>query len=193
MACGATLSLKRSLEFDPVHSPGHGHSPKRRRCMPITMAQASPPAKMVQPSPFTDATPKLSSEQIAAQISAEIKRMQRRKQLQYPGQVLSPSGSQSPPPQCSTSTQDATSDCRASSPSAFFNALSPSKKDIPLFTFKQVSLVCERMMREREEHIRQQYDQVLSCKLAEQYEAFLKFNHDQLSRRFKEAAASYVS
>ena len=50
--------------------------------------------------------------------------------------------------------------------SSFFNALSPSKKDTPLFTFKQVSLVCERMLKEREEQIRQEYDKVLTCKLA---------------------------
>ena len=91
--------------------------------------------------------------------------MHRRKQLQFPGQ----SGGQSPspsssPPHCST--QDCLPDNRSTSPSTFFNALSPSKKEVPLFTFKQVSLVCERMIREREEHIRQQYDQVLTCKLA---------------------------
>lgn len=191
MACGATLSLKRSLEFDPLHSPAHSHSPKRRRCMPMTMSPSVPPAKNQIPSPFTEATPKLSGEHIAAHISAEIKRMHRRKQLQFPGQYPSPSSS--PPPQCSSSSHEAMSDNRSTSPSSFFNALSPSKKEVPLFTFKQVSLVCERMIREREDHIKQQYDQVLTCKLAEQYEAFLKFNHDQLHRRFNEAAASYVS
>lgn len=160
--------------------------------MPMTMSPSTAPAKVQQPSPFTEATPKISSEQIAAQISAEIKRMHRRKQLQFPGQSTSPSSS---PPPC-TSSQDAQLgmfDNRSTSPSAFFNALSPSKKEMPLFTFKQVSMVCERMIKEREEHMRHQYDQVLTCKLAEQYEAFLKFNHDQLHRRFNEAAASYVS
>lgn len=162
--------------------------------MPMTMSPASPPSKQSQnPSPFTEVTPKLSGEHIAAHISAEIKRMQRRKQLTFPNQHLSPSSS--PPPSCSTSHHDMVdpADGRSTSPSAYFNALSPSKKEVPLFTFKQVSLVCERMIKEREDQIRQQYDQVLTCKLAEQYEAFLKFNHDQLHRRFNEAAASYVS
>lgn len=47
-----------------------------------------------------------------------------------------------------------------------FNALSPSKCDAPLFTFRQVSLVCERMLKEQEERIREQYETVLTSKLA---------------------------
>lgn len=68
-----------------------------------------------------------------------------------------------------------------------------SKKDVPLFSLRQVGMVCERLLKEREDQIRQEYDKVLTGKLAEQYEAFLKFNHDQLHRRFQESAASYVS
>jgi len=54
-------------------------------------------------------------------------------------------------------------------------------------------MLCERLLKEREEQIKEEYDKTLTCKLAEQYEAFLKFNHDQLHRRFGETAASYVS
>jgi len=67
------------------------------------------------------------------------------------------------------------------------------RKDVPLFTIKQVGLVCERMMKEREEKLQEEYDQILTAKLSEQYEAFLKFNQDQLHRQFGESAASYVS
>lgn len=48
-------------------------------------------------------------------------------------------------------------------------------------------------MRERDEEVKEHYDRVLNCKLAEQYEAFLKFNHDQLHRRFGNSEMSYVS
>ena len=41
------------------------------------------------------------------------------------------------------------------------------------------------MLKERETEIRAEYDRVLSLKLAEQYDAFVKFNHDQLQRRFE--------
>ena len=100
--------------------------------------------------------------------------MQRRRQLPYP------TNSSSPPPASCSPPPSIAPDCMGSpsqglhtsmlnqSPTAssFFNALSPSKKDTPLFTFKQVSLVCERMLKEREEQIRQEYDKVLTCKLA---------------------------
>lgn len=60
MACGATL--KRSLEFDPLHSPSQT-TPKRRRCMPMTLSPSTPPTKQhqIQPSPFGEVGPKLSS------------------------------------------------------------------------------------------------------------------------------------
>ena len=62
MACGATLTLKRPLEFDPVHGPSDGGAAKRMRCAPMTMSAAMPPTKQHQlsTSPF-DVTPKISS------------------------------------------------------------------------------------------------------------------------------------
>ncbi|XP_067676053.1 akirin-2-like [Haliotis asinina] len=187
MACGATL--KRSHDFDPLHSPGQG-TPKRRRCMPMTLSPSTPPTKAHQlnPSPFADVTPKYTSEQIAASISLEIKKMQRRRQLQYPGSTSPPHPSMDMP-----STSGMESPTSANSQSSLYNALSPSKKDVPLFTFRQVSMICERMVKDREDQIREEYNSVLTNKVAEQYEAFLKFNHDQLRRRFGDAPMSYVS
>lgn len=40
------------------------------------------------------------------------------------------------------------------------------------------------MMRERESEIREEYDKVLTTKLAEQYESFVKFTYDQIQRNF---------
>ena len=57
MACGATL--KRSLDFDPLHSPGQT-TPKRRRCAQMTMSPSTPP-RNTQPSPFGEVNPKLTS------------------------------------------------------------------------------------------------------------------------------------
>lgn len=189
MACGATL--KRSLEFDPLHSPSQT-TPKRRRCMPMTLSPSTPPTKQhqIQPSPFGEVGPKLSSEQIASNLSLEIKRMQRRKQLQYPGCPSPPNMS---PPHESTSQSSLLDLPSGSSSTSLFNALSPNKKDIPIFTFRQVSMICERMLKDREDQVRQEYNSVLTCKLAEQYEAFLKFNHDQIHRRFGDTPVSYVS
>ncbi|VVC88513.1 unnamed protein product [Leptidea sinapis] len=52
-----------------------------------------------------------------------------------------------------------------------------------LFTFKQVRMICERMLREQEAALRAEYETALSNKLAEQYEAFVRFNTDQVQRR----------
>ncbi|KAH8867711.1 Akirin-1 isoform 2 [Schistosoma japonicum] len=64
---------------------------------------------------------------------------------------------------------------------------------MPIFTLPQVTALCERLIKEREAELREEYDNILSCKLAEQYEAFLKFNHDQLYSRFQNSPMSYVS
>lgn len=68
-----------------------------------------------------------------------------------------------------------------------------SLDSVPIFTLSQVTTLCERLVKEREEEIRQEFETILSCKLAEQYEAFLKFSHDQLYSRFQSAPMSYVS
>lgn len=53
-------------------------------------------------------------------------------------------------------------------------------------------MICERMLKEREDKLREQYDAVLTTKLAEQYDAFVKFTYDQIQRRY-EAAPSCKS
>jgi len=190
MACGATL--KRSLDFDPLHSPGQ-RSPKRRRCIPMAMS-STPPAKVQNNSPFGEVSPKLTSEQIAANIACEIKRIQRRKQLTCGSPQAG--GSSSPPrspPLSFAPPTDAMMPQSCASAIASSASYFPSRLDTPLFTYRQVSLYCERMLKEREDQIRQQYDQVLSAKLAEQYESFLKFNYDQIQRRMGEQPSSYFS
>lgn len=54
-------------------------------------------------------------------------------------------------------------------------------------------MICERMLKDQDSRIREEYDKVLGCKLAEQYDSFVKFNQDQLQRRFRDTTASYVS
>ncbi|XP_064474198.1 akirin-2-like isoform X2 [Ornithodoros turicata] len=170
MACA---TLKRTHDWDPLHSP-NGRAPKRRRCMPLCVSPSTPPSRAHQicPSPFVEVPPKLSSEEIAANIREEMKRLQRRKQLCFPTLDSSPQSADSLP----------------SSPTG--GLLSPVRRDQPLFTFRQVGLICERMMKERECQIREQYDQVLSTKLAEQYDTFVKFTYDQIQKKFEGATPS---
>ena len=51
-----------------------------------------------------------------------------------------------------------------------------------------MTALCERMVKDRTDQLREEYDKVLANKLAEQYEAFLKFNHDQIQTHFSRSS-----
>ncbi|XP_069743463.1 akirin-2 isoform X2 [Narcine bancroftii] len=168
MACGATL--KRTIDFDPLLS-APSQSPKRRRCTPLTSAASPQKYLKMQPSPFGEVTPRLTTEQILHNIKQEYKRIQKRRHLE-------------------SFLHQSEGNCSSTST----GSLSPqSKKDQPLFTLRQVGIICERLIKEREEKIREEYEEILDTKLAEQYDTFVKFTHDQIMRRYGEQPASYVS
>lgn len=54
-------------------------------------------------------------------------------------------------------------------------------------------MICERMLKDSEDKIREQYDAVLTTKLAEQYDAFVKFTYDQIQRRYEAAPSCKFS
>ncbi|XP_055838466.1 akirin [Episyrphus balteatus] len=132
-------------------------------------------------SPFAG---KMSTDKMAQNIRDEIKRLSRRKQLTYASaermQDSESSGSEMGPESPRR---------RSDSPTHGNLAAHPEKA---LFTFKQVQMICERMLKEREDELREKYDAILTTKLAEQYDAFVKFTYDQIQRRY-EAAPSYLS
>ncbi|TSM77330.1 Akirin-2 [Bagarius yarrelli] len=175
MACGATL--KRTMDFDPLLSPG---SSKRRRCAPVSQSSAPRNYLRQEPSPFSQLSVTLTTEQILANIKQEYKRMQKRKHLD--GSVQQPETfmCQSPGSLLSGSSVHETSS----------GAVSPTRKEQPLFTFKQVGMLCERLLKEHEDKVREEYEEIMTSKLAEQYDTFVKFTHDQLMRRFEEQPAS---
>lgn len=178
MACGATL--KRSLDFDPLMSPA---SPKRRRCAPV-MSPVSSPQKYLrmEPSPFGEVSSRLTTEQILHNIKQEYKRFQKRRHLDSAFQQAEG---------CPLDLQNIPGG--SALPGTSSGASSPARKEQPLFSLRQVGMICERLLKEREDKIREEYDEILTTKLAEQYDAFVKFTHDQLMRRFGEQPASYVS
>ncbi|KAI4464955.1 hypothetical protein MML48_3g00007045 [Holotrichia oblita] len=169
MACA---TLKRSLDWEPVLG---GRPAKRRRCIPFcaspshhkdrqSPSQTNSPSTSTTPtrSVFPDVvSKKLTPEHMAANIRAEFKRLQRRKQLQF---------------SCSSDNSDGSSSGGETTDSP--------RSEKPLFTFKQVGLICERMLREKESEIREEYDNVLTAKLAEQYDAFVKFTYDQIQKNY---------
>uniref|UniRef100_A0A8C6X768 Akirin-2 n=1 Tax=Naja naja TaxID=35670 RepID=A0A8C6X768_NAJNA len=165
MACGATL--KRTLDFDPLLSPA---SPKRRRCTPLSASAAaassssasfaSSPQKYLrmEPSPFGEVSTRLTTEQILYNIKQEYKRMQKRRHLENFHQT---------DPCCSTDAQSQAFLLSGPAlPGTSSAASPPLKKEQPLFTLRQVGMICERLLKEREEKIREEYEEILTTKLA---------------------------
>jgi hypothetical protein len=57
-------------------------------------------------------------------------------------------------------------------------------------------MICERLLKEQETSLRVQYENVLSTKLAEQYDQFVKFTQDQITRQTvqdNDSGLSYLS
>ncbi|XP_069830830.1 akirin-2 [Dendropsophus ebraccatus] len=180
MACGATL--KRTIDFDPLLSPAA--SPKRRRCAPLSPSAPSPQKYLrMEPSPFGEVSSRLTAEQILYNIKQEYKRMQKRRHLESSFQHTEPCSSDSQPQHFLPVGQNLPGTSVAS----------PLRKEQPLFTLRQVGMICERLLKEREDKVREEYEEILTTKLAEQYDAFVKFTHDQIMRRYGEQPASYVS
>uniref|UniRef100_A0A674BXK6 Akirin-2 n=1 Tax=Salmo trutta TaxID=8032 RepID=A0A674BXK6_SALTR len=155
MACGATL--KRTMDFDPLMSPT---SPKRRRCIPVSpsSSSSSSPRKYLrmEPSPFGEVSSRLSAEQILNNIKQEYKRIQKRKHIDGVYQQTEGCYSPESPPHLSGSSMPGTS----------AGGSSPSKKEQPLFTLRQVGMICERLLKEREDKVREEYEETMTSKLA---------------------------
>lgn len=43
---------------------------------------------------------------------------------------------------------------------------SPTRREQPLFTLKQVGMLCERLLKEREDKVREEYEEIMTSKLA---------------------------
>ncbi|CAG9138449.1 hypothetical protein JYU34_016872 [Plutella xylostella] len=168
MACA---TLKRNLDWESMAQlPA-----KRRRCAPFAASSSTSPGIKVSESRSSSsfgenvsAPAKLTPERMAQEICDEIKRLHRRRQLRLTtgAPCSSSSGSEgdcSPPHRSSHNSQRV--------------------HNRALFTFKQVRMICERMLSEQEAALRAEYEAALSTKLAEQYEAFVRFNLDQVQRR----------
>ncbi|XP_059558502.1 akirin-2-like [Myotis daubentonii] len=182
MASRATL--KRTLDFDPQLSPA---SRKRRRCAPTSAAAASPLKHLrMEPSPFGDVSSRLTTEQILCNVKQEYQRMQKRRHLETSFQQTDPRCTSDAQPHAFLLSGPA---LPGTSPATS----SPLKQEQPLFTLQQVGVICQRLLNEREEKVREEYEEILNTKLAEQYDAFVKFTHDQIMRRYGEQPASYIS
>ncbi len=59
---------------------------------------------------------------------------------------------------------------------------SSSTDDNPIFTYSQTAQMCAHLLREQDKSIREQYEQLLTTKLNEQYEQFVTYSHDSVHR-----------
>lgn len=127
---------------------------------------------------------RLTPEQIFQNIRQEYSRYQRRRQLEGAFNQSEAAASTS-------------SDLHGPNPALMAPSSPPGtssvKKDQPSFTLRQVGFLCERLLKDHEEKIRQEYETILNTKLAEQYESFVKFTQDQIMRKYGTRPASYVS
>ncbi|XP_029427029.1 akirin-1 isoform X2 [Rhinatrema bivittatum] len=190
MTCGATL--KRSREFDALLSP-QSHPAKQRRCAPLpsSLGTPSPPRCSLQPPEAQPQIPpqmlllhaerRLTPEQIYQNLKEEYCRYQRQRQLEVAFNRNETGPSDEAQLHCSAIAAP-------SSPGAF-----SMRKDQPSFTLRQVGILCEHLLKDHEGKIRQEYEQILNTKLAEQYESFVRFTHNQIMQRYGARPASYVS
>eukprot|EP01117_Protostelium_nocturnum_P011889 TRINITY_DN433_c0_g1_i1.p1 TRINITY_DN433_c0_g1~~TRINITY_DN433_c0_g1_i1.p1 ORF type:complete len:185 (-),score=66.41 TRINITY_DN433_c0_g1_i1:146-700(-) len=71
------------------------------------------------------------------------------------------------------------------------SSTSPSNE--VLFTEQQVKEIVNRIVGEKMEQLRCEYDRILQEKLQEQYRNFAKYNEDYLSRQYKDSDFSYLN
>ncbi|CAF3826056.1 unnamed protein product, partial [Rotaria sordida] len=175
------MTLKRSFEHDR-DSPNNNNnnnnnsfesrtslpsSKRRRRCFPMTVVSSSPTMTNETTTVFPDIQPIVTTDVLLNRIKEEVRRLQRRHQLKI-------------------STSSDLNDDDDNNNNNNLNECRSSTNHQHLLTLKQVNMICARLLKEREEKIREEYDRILSYKLNEQYEGFVRFTQDQLTRRFSE-------
>ncbi|XP_034029997.1 akirin-1 [Thalassophryne amazonica] len=160
MACGATL--KRTAE--PLHGP---QSPKRSKCSLLLGAASIPSPQRCNLRPQIDSPPQYplalgSEHRLAPEQIFNIRqysRIRRRRQLET---------AFSQTEACSSSEVHSPS----SPPTAPSSPPGASRTDLPVVTLRQVNYLCERFIKEYEQKLREEYDQILNTKLAEQHETY---------------------
>jgi len=192
--------------------PSFTNSPPHHQQQPSELQQSSSGSGGAVPSAFVSTQPKISSEELESYLMSEIHSLRRRRLLQNrqsDADAYFGNGGRSP---SSGGNSDSESEQHMdSAPSAggqshgmiqmspfrtqpSLSASSPlAHSERPLFTYKQVRMICERLLKEQETRLREEYDQVLNARLAEQYETFVRFTYDQIHRRIDDSPMTYLS
>uniref|UniRef100_F6QAR4 Akirin 1 n=1 Tax=Sus scrofa TaxID=9823 RepID=F6QAR4_PIG len=172
--------LPEASALRPSPRPHSGPQAPDAEPPPPLLQTQTPLPTLQQPAPPGSERRLPTPEQIFQNIKQEYSRYQRWRHLEV---VLNQSEA------CTSESQPHSSALTApSSPGSSW-----MKKDQPTFTLRQVGIICERLLKDYEDKIREEYEQILNTKLAEQYESFVKFTHDQIMRRYGTRPTSYVS
>ncbi|KRZ32682.1 Protein-cysteine N-palmitoyltransferase Rasp [Trichinella pseudospiralis] len=159
MACGITL--KRSLDLDSPYGPEHA---VKRRCTGATSPRClsfhaspthSPPAVVAEESPR-----KLSLILLSYYV-AEIEVYLRQELRGNTNRINDMDTDQ----KVDVSTEIATF------------------RDRPLLSIRQLCNLCDRLLKEQEVRLREEFEEVLNARLTEQYQTFVRFTYDQIHRR----------
>ncbi|XP_044768184.1 akirin-1-like isoform X1 [Neomonachus schauinslandi] len=178
MVCGATLKQPREFELGlwspaspkwrcctPLPSPTPGQAPRTQRCHRFSRADPTTDSAAPHPAPQQSCLPTL--EQTFQNIKQEYSPYQRWRHLEA---VLNQSET------CTSESQPHSSALTApSSPGS-----SGMKKDQRSSPLRQVRIICEHLLKDYEEKIPEEYEQILNTKLAKQYEPLVKCPHDQI-------------
>ncbi|KQS61958.1 uncharacterized protein LOC26526642 [Drosophila erecta] len=71
-------------------------------------------------------------------------------------------------------------------------AKSETEDNRKLFSYRQLMFICSELMKRCDDRVVQEYELALTQRMAEQYDTFIKFNHDQLQREC-EHKTTYLS
>merc|ERR1712183_1168933 len=155
----------------------------------VTVAAAAAAGPRPRSPPASPGSPEPMVEGQQGHVYQEQQQQQRATSLMIAnaGGVLATANLAITPPRPTTATSPA-----ASTSSSV--AANNKKTDRPVFTLKQMTMICEKMCQERTDQVREEYDRILQQKLSEQYDAFVKFIDHQIQQRFNQSQLpSYLS
>lgn len=137
------------------------------------------------PSPFARLSFCLTPEQLTVRIKEQIDRLGRKRlgRIAYlPKKKQNNENSEVADSQAATTSAAETSE------------LYKEINDKPMLSLEQMNHLCSRQLKEQEENIREEYEKLLKNKSADQYDVFLRFQHDELKKKLsKEERPSYLN
>merc|ERR1712141_818795 len=152
----------------------------------VTVAAAAAAGPRPRSPPASPGSPEPMVEGQQGHVYQEQQQQQRATSLMIAntGGVLATANLAITPPRPTAATAAAASSSSAAN----------KKTDRPVFTLKQMTMICEKMCQERTDQVREEYDRILQQKLSEQYDAFVKFIDHQIQQRFNQSQLpSYLS